>query len=218
MDRKNEFRLRRETAHTPHVKIYIVPPFPVRIIAGHIQGRPVIFVLSAPEKLQDLRHVVEPLVVVQKKKPFPSGMFNTHISGSGKIVAPGKGNDLGGVLLRQFPHPLVLSRKYQDQLAVQLPQQGLYGMQASAQRFQPVRYQQRYGKLYIHHPPLLFSLLYGNPVADGFPTYDGIQKKGEASLIRSLPSFEHSISHITCAQLTATTAVRSAVPDWPEPA
>ena len=94
----DKLSLRRQAAHAPHIGVNVRCSSPVIIIALYIQGRLVVFIFPAFKKPENVLHILKPLIIIKVEEPFPLCLLKSCISGPGKVAAPGKGNDMRGIL------------------------------------------------------------------------------------------------------------------------
>ena len=138
--------VRLQANHPPHQHLRIVRPLQRHIIAHRIEPDTIDPVFAGIEEPDDVRHILEPFVIIHVHEPFPSGSFQARIPGFGEIPAPFKVHNLVRVFLNDAPHLFPAPCVHQNQLRGHLLQQRLDGIKAFPHGIRTVGNQDGYGQ------------------------------------------------------------------------
>ncbi len=111
-----KFNIRLQSDHTAYQKLRIDIGSLCQIVTLGIGAQPILLILPGIEKPDKFRHILKPLIVVQKKKPLSLCLPQSRVAGLGKVIAPLKVHNLIRVLLDDMPYLLPTACIHQNQL------------------------------------------------------------------------------------------------------
>ena len=94
VDRIDEAGIRQTPAHASYISVCVRDALPVRIVPLDIESSLISLIFAAFEEIEDLVHIFKPFVVVKVQEPFAFCGVKPCVPGFGKIIAPGKWNNM----------------------------------------------------------------------------------------------------------------------------